>query len=143
MLVRLGLKQYETRSWKTGFRGRLLIHASKTNDYVTMLSRGYFAEHIKRAKELRPGYANLHPAIHPGHVVATAILADCRPTAIVAREVDEHERAFGDYTPGRFAWHLTEVRPLPHPIKCRGMQGLWLPSPELVQQVEAQIARAS
>lgn len=37
----------------------------------------------------------------------------------------DQERAFGDYTPGRWAWLLDNVRPLPRPIAARGMPGLW------------------
>lgn len=32
---------------------------------------------------------------------------------------------YGDFTPGRWAWILQDVRPLPEPIPCRGAQGLW------------------
>ena len=36
----------------------------------------------------------------------------------------ESERHFGDYTPGRFAWLLDDVKPC-DPIPARGRQGLW------------------
>jgi hypothetical protein len=35
------------------------------------------------------------------------------------------EKAFGDYTPGRYAWLLADVRRLPEPIPARGALGLW------------------
>lgn len=35
------------------------------------------------------------------------------------------ERAFGDYTPGRFAWLLGNIKALPEPIPCKGKLGLW------------------
>ena len=35
------------------------------------------------------------------------------------------ERAFGDYTPGRYAWLLSDVRPLAAPIPAKGQLGLW------------------
>lgn len=38
---------------------------------------------------------------------------------------DRVERAFGDYTPGRFAWVLTDVHLLKQPIPCKGALGLW------------------
>lgn len=31
---------------------------------------------------------------------------------------------FGDFTPGRFAWMLDNVRPLDHPVPMKGAQGL-------------------
>lgn len=36
----------------------------------------------------------------------------------------EPERSFGDYTPGRFAWRLTEVQPLLRPVPFVGARGL-------------------
>ena len=35
------------------------------------------------------------------------------------------ERAFGDYAPGRYAWVLADVLPLPRPVPWRGEQGLF------------------
>lgn len=44
----------------------------------------------------------------------------------------------GDFTPGRFAWLLTDVRPLPEPIAAKGRQGLWRPDPDLVAATSTQ-----
>ena len=33
--------------------------------------------------------------------------------------------AYGDYSPGRWAWHLTDVQCLPTPVPARGQQGFW------------------
>jgi hypothetical protein len=38
---------------------------------------------------------------------------------------DEPELSFGDYTIGRYAWLLTNVRALPEPIPAKGQLGLW------------------
>lgn len=38
---------------------------------------------------------------------------------------DDQERAFGDYTPGRYAWVLSDVEELSKPIPARGALGLW------------------
>jgi hypothetical protein len=40
-------------------------------------------------------------------------------------EPTEQELLFGDYTPGRYAWILADVKRLPEPIPARGMQRLW------------------
>lgn len=37
----------------------------------------------------------------------------------------EDQRPFGDFTPGRYAWLLTDVAPLAEPIPAKGRQGLW------------------
>lgn len=38
---------------------------------------------------------------------------------------DIPERSFGDYTPGRYAWLLSDVQALPTPIPVKGQLGLW------------------
>jgi hypothetical protein len=54
-----------------------------------------------------------------------------RPTSLAGTPLDvgegwpEAERAFGDYTPGRYAWILADVVPLEEPVPARGRQGLW------------------
>lgn len=37
----------------------------------------------------------------------------------------ENEAWFGDYTTGRFAWLLADVKPLEEPIPAKGRQQLW------------------
>jgi hypothetical protein len=37
----------------------------------------------------------------------------------------ERELPFGDFTPGRFAWFLADVRALTEPIAAKGRLGLW------------------
>jgi hypothetical protein len=49
-----------------------------------------------------------------GAIVATARLAHVSNTSLSPWAV-----------PGSVFWHLLEVRRLPDPIPCRGMQGLW------------------
>jgi hypothetical protein len=34
------------------------------------------------------------------------------------------EEPYGDFTPGRFAWLLTDIQPLPEPVPFKGGQGL-------------------
>jgi hypothetical protein len=77
-----------------------------------------------------------------GAIVATAELVGChRMTGrtsidrqIVAAqykkngqtfEVAGNELLFGDWTPGRYAWEIANVKVLDHPVKMRGSQGLW------------------
>lgn len=35
------------------------------------------------------------------------------------------EKALGDYSLGRYAWELRNIKELPEPIKAKGQQGLW------------------
>ncbi|KPV50187.1 hypothetical protein SE17_28415 [Kouleothrix aurantiaca] len=39
--------------------------------------------------------------------------------------LDSNEYAFGDYTPGRYAWLLSDVQALSTPIPAKGQLGLW------------------
>ena len=41
------------------------------------------------------------------------------------RRIGSQEMLFGDWTPGRYVWEISGVRPLLEPIPCRGLQGLW------------------
>lgn len=44
---------------------------------------------------------------------------DGKPTRI------EDQRPFGDFTPDRYAWLLTDITPLAEPIPAKGRLGLW------------------
>lgn len=41
-----------------------------------------------------------------------------------SRDVSD-QRAYGDFTPGRWAWLLTDIEPLAEPAPARGRQGVW------------------
>lgn len=61
-----------------------------------------------------------------GVVLATCNLLDCVPiTPEFVATLGEQEKAFGDYTPGRYAWILENVRQLNKPVPAKGMQRLW------------------
>lgn len=61
-----------------------------------------------------------------GAIVATATLEDCiRMTPYIIVVQNEQERLVGDWSMGRYAWKLTNVKPLPEPIPAKGAQGLW------------------
>jgi hypothetical protein len=118
-LIAWGEKQYETRSWKTDYRGPLAIHASLrlTIEQKTVCWRAEF-----RTAFLRHGC--LHPVELPlGKVLCVVDLVEIVRTEMA--EVSEKERAFGDYAPGRFAWKLENVRPFEPQLPAQGHQGLW------------------
>ncbi len=142
-LIAVGAKKYETRSWATNYRGQIAIHAGKkpftTNEYTD--------------GELYPfAYALNLPDIYSfdtlplGAVIATADLVECWTVERTWRgslgegqilEIGTKEQQglriyhadrevyFGDWTPGRFAWELVNIKMLPEPIPVRGQQGLW------------------
>lgn len=137
-LIAIGAKTLETRSWRTGYRGPLAIHAGK--GLAGMSESDYYALcHMEPFRSaLRPHFARVAD-LPRGAVVAVCTLADVyaigekglwitqgRAPAGGRRAPlpGEPERSFGDYTPGRFAWRLTEVQPLLRPVPFVGARGL-------------------
>jgi hypothetical protein len=129
-LVAMGAKRIETRGWRTAYRGTMAIHAAK----------GF----PKSAKDLcnEPEFAcQLGPSPLPlGMVIATCRLISCIPTRELQENrvievdylagcddfyLDDRERRFGDYSPGRWAWLLADITPLQAPIAARGALTLW------------------
>lgn len=54
------------------------------------------------------------------HTVSPSWFIDKEPT-----EQHRDQIPFGDFSPGRYAWLLEDVKPIDPPILCRGRQGLW------------------
>lgn len=140
-LVATGAKRIETRSWSTSYRGPLAIHAGKGLGPVG--GRSGLMDLCRRepflTKLVAAGYLGT-PMLPLGAIVAVVELAWVVPTTWVSAtgrttvhsvagpaefELADQERAFGDYTPGRYAWLLRDIRALPTPIPARGGLGLW------------------
>jgi len=136
-LLALGLKEYETRSWYTEYRGQILIHAAKKNS----------KEQRDCALRFRASYfSGFESWIVPlGGYVACADLVDCIHCTEQWRfdNVSLQEESMGDFSPGRFAWQIANVRMVPASnvlvqhgiVHARGQQGLYNPSPEDVAAV--------
>ena len=138
-LVAIGAKHYETRSWRTSYRGPLLIHAA----------RGYTHADRRIAIE-QPQFRHALDFHDPfkwvGHILALVDLIDCIPTerfvapgSHVGRDrvlISSAEFAFGDYTAGRWAWRLMNVRRLVEPIPFNGSLGLWRAPDSVVETVQ-------
>lgn len=137
-LIAVGAKTIETRSWSTPYRGPLAIHASKAMppDCRAFAYADPAGQVLNDAGILLGGDC---AALPRGAIIATARLLDVVGTNDVMDDVMElaceHELAFGDYTPGRFAWILTDVVALPEPIPCKGALGLWTVPPETADAV--------
>ena len=167
-LIARGVKQYETRSWATKYRGPIAIHAAVKDPNKLP---GAVKEELERAvRELfnaekcqsspwrwLPTGAVIATAelvevwhiigIHriPGKIngVQTGADAEGGPYLLAVLEsmsrrgkskgimyfshlgVSEKEIALGDWTPGRYAWELANVKILPEPIQAKGKQGIW------------------
>jgi hypothetical protein len=58
--------------------------------------------------------------------MATCNLVNCVPiTPEFVASLSEQEKAFGDYTIGRFAWILDDVKALDKLVPVKGAQRLW------------------
>ena len=146
-LVALGAKKIETRSWPTKYRGPLAIHAGAGPGSLGWMQMQHLCRNVEPFKSTLAHLLNdRHPAdvLPLGAIVATCELVDCVQTWprwaavepwFTATQGGQYwhvppaeggrERAFGDYTPGRYAWLLADVRPLATPIPARGALGLW------------------
>lgn len=61
----------------------------------------------------------------------------CWQPATTSNDISDQE-PYGDFSePGRYAWLLTDVRPLTTPVPAKGRQGLWTPDADLLAAVEA------
>ena len=122
-LVVMGVKQIETRSWSTTYRGPLLIHASKGKAGETIANEPPFKKYIPSFKQLPFGYII-------GKVLLTDVIsAGHNPLLHTSDEMLNNltmeEKAFGDYTPRRFAWILQDPVAFKKPIAARGRLALW------------------
>lgn len=129
-LIAHGYKGFETRSWATKHRGQLAIHAGKKidNDAVMMLAKDY------------PEIWHKISPLPTGCIVAIANLTECwavgedyqsGSTVLfngengATKDIGLKEYKFGDYSFGRCAWELDDVKILDKPIPAKGQQGLW------------------
>jgi hypothetical protein len=126
-LIALGAKRIETRSWSTSYRGPLAIHASSRMSREAALSLR--TPPIREALAAGGYHQGIGPASNPcglplGAVIAVVTLVDVQ--RITLQHVPaEPERSLGDYTPGRCAWFIHDVRRLPEPVEAKGALGLW------------------
>lgn len=122
VLVIAGKKRVETRSWGTRYRGGLVIHAALkwTRELRSLAAAEPFKSHLA-ALGFGVGTGEVRPPLRC--LLGTVELADCVP--VESLEPNETERAFGDFTPGRFGWVLRFPRPFPKPIPYAGSRGLF------------------
>lgn len=115
-LVATGKKRIETRSWRTGYRGPLAIHAAKG-----------FPAAARRFAEHEHTLGRLPSPIPFGAVLCIVRLTDCQPAEEAIFDISALERLYGDYTygAGRWAWFLDDVKVFATPIPARGALGLW------------------
>lgn len=119
-LVVMGIKTIETRNWGTGYRGPILIHASQGKAGSLFACEPPFKNYIPDFKRLPYGA-----------IIGRATISDVirmenidLPEELINRLTME-ERAFGDYSHGRFAWLLETPEQFVNPIPARGTLSIW------------------
>jgi len=117
----VGAKAVENRTWGTGYRGTLAIHAGLQIDDHGVDFIGMVSADDDRDR---------------GHVIGTATLADVHDAG--DRACDDwgchgDPWAFWPTEPGQRIthWMLSQPRRLATPIRARGQVGLWEPGPSL------------
>lgn len=150
-LVAIGAKQIETRSWSTDYRGPLAIHASVNTRFIRG-KESLIGDEPFHTELMKQWNGEHYPDFQLGVVVATCNLVNVveippegylkifvDPSCNSKEEIDpmkilyrmfyippgNPELAFGDYTPGRFAWILRDIKRLPNLVCVRGAMKLW------------------
>lgn len=152
-LVAIGAKRIETRSWSTSYRGPLAIHAAQGLGPVkgvwglrSLVGNEPFFSALADITEHTADVSLVDAivgALPRGEIIAVCDLLGCEvisygwPSnqqiaydgkwgrAHYPYRLTDQERAFGDYSVGRYVWLLDNVRALPKPIPTKGSLGLW------------------
>lgn len=104
-------KKYEFRSWKTKYRGKILIHAGCSVE-----------------KDMMERFKDYDINIKPGYIIGEATLTDC---ILVDEGFNKELRKIDPVVYGRsnhaqtYAWKLENIIKYEEPIPCKGKLGLW------------------
>lgn len=137
MLMVIGAKVNETRSWPTSYRGTLWIHAGSK-----VLRECVEVRHEEPFRSiLRGAGIERWQDLPLGCVIGKVELVDCRKIISARDAVPDPkdlereggfmlpppmpELAFGDYTSGRYAWVTERHQRLNVPIPYKGQQRLF------------------
>lgn len=112
-LIKNKIKFIETRSWKTQYRGDLIIHSCKGVYPVKEKIK-----HLISEQDLKYG-----------QLLCVVTLEDCiyidEKFAERIKKEDYNNYLCGDYSVGRYAWVLSNVRVLKKPVEISGQLSLW------------------
>jgi hypothetical protein len=116
----MGFKKIETRSWQTGHRGTLLIHASLGKKGKALANELPFSRYVAD-----------FDALPFGAIIGQVELEDIVPVEQLFYSSEKlaaltlEEKAFGDYTKGRYAWVLNDPVMFEEIIPVKGGLGIW------------------
>lgn len=121
------VKQNETRSWETSYRGFVGIHSA-----ASVPAYAYEALHNQTFVDaLAECGITSEDQLPLGVVLAMGCLNAITPTINYRINRQNREFTFGNYAPGRFVWHFNDMRRIATPIPARGFQRLWTPDDAL------------
>lgn len=110
-LIIEGYKEYEFRSWKTKYRGKILIHAGMTLEQ----------ENANKFKDYNLEYSK-------GAIIGEAEITNC---IFVTKEINEELKSLNPLVYGKsghvekYAWKLENIKKYDKSIPVKGQLGLW------------------
>lgn len=110
-LIIEGYKKYEFRSWKTNYRGKILIHAG-----------------LSLEKDQLEKFKDYNLECSKGMIIGEAELVDC---ILVTDEFDKELKSIDPIVYGNsghvqnYAWKLENVKKYDEGIPVKGKLGLW------------------
>lgn len=109
-LVAEGIKKYEFRSWKTNYRGKVLIHAGTGID-----------------KEDMKKYENMNLKFPSRRIIAIVEIEDCLELdeQLNKKIIAEKNVAYGNKIRTGYAWKLKNVKKINYGKDVNGQLGLW------------------
>lgn len=106
-----GYKKYEFRSWKTNYRGKILIHAGMSLE-----------------RDMLENCKNYNLQCSKGAIIGEADLVDC---ILVDDKFNQELKDINSIVYGRsnhvgsYAWKLENIVKYHNPINVKGKLGLW------------------
>lgn len=109
-LVAEGIKTYEFRSWKTNYRGKVLIHAGA----------GVDKKEMNRFKHLNLNYPSKR-------IIAEAEIEDCIKIddQLNKKIISENNIAYGNKVRSGYAWKLKNIKKVNIDEEINGKLGFW------------------
>lgn len=109
-LVAEGIKKYEFRSWKTKYRGKILIHAGTGID-----------------KDDMKKYENMNLEFPSRRIIAVVEIKDCLELdeKLNNKIISENNIAYGHKVRTGYAWKLDNIKKINYDKEVNGQLGLW------------------
>ena len=109
-LIINGYKKYEFRTWKTNYRGKILIHAG-----------------LSFEKNCKDKFENFNLDYSKGEIIGEIEIVDCiKVTEDLDKKIyNENKIVYVDKHVNQYAWVLRNPKKFDKKISCKGKLGLW------------------